>query len=294
MKKSLHVLLTLFVLALTGPIFILACNPTDQKKNKALSTIIIGSYNLRFDFEKDGENAWPHRKEMVKGLIRFHDFDIIGTQEGLKHQLDDILELENWSYIGGGRDDGKDAGEHAAILYNNLKYEVIENGDFWFSETADVPSKGWDATCCNRICSWAKFLEKESGKQFFFFNSHYDHRGQVARKNSSLMLLEKVSDLSGDYPIIITGDFNATPEKEPIQIIYNSGILNDSYLVTEEPPYGTVGTYNAFKIDAPMDARIDYIWVTPDIEVKKYGVLNEIQYGRYGSDHFPVIIKAKF
>ena len=254
----------------------------------------IASFNLRMDTSSDGENAWPNRKEMVKGLIKFHDIDIIGTQEGFKHQLEQIIELPEYAYVGAGRDDGKDEGEHSAIVYKKDKYKVVENGDFWFSETPEVPGKGWDATCCNRICSWAKFEEISTGKEFYVFNSHFDHQGQIARKNSSQMLVDRVKEMNGDYPIFVTGDFNATPESEPMKILTNSGILVDSYIATKEPPYGTVGTFNSFRLDAPMSNRIDYVWVTPDIEVKKYGVLNDVQYGRFPSDHFPVVIEAKF
>lgn len=254
----------------------------------------ISSFNIRMDTPNDGDDAWPNRKEMVKGIIRFHDLDIIGTQEGFKHQLDDILELPDYAYVGGGRDDGKDKGEHSAIIYRKDKYVVIENGDFWFSETPNIPGKGWDATCCNRICSWAKFKVIKTGKEFYVFNSHYDHQGQVARKNSSLLLLEKIKEIAGDFPVFATGDFNATPDSEPIQTLSKSGFLLDSYMITKEPPYGTVGTFNSFQLNAPMKNRIDYIWVTSGIEVKKYGVLNDVHYGHFPSDHFPVVIEAKF
>jgi|SRR5690554_4412184 len=263
-------------------------------KNYKSHTLKISSFNIRMDTPNDGDDAWPNRKEMVKGLIRFHSLDIIGTQEGFKHQLDDILELPDYAYVGGGRDDGKDAGEHSAIIYRKDKYEVVENGDFWFSETPNIPGKGWDATCCNRICSWAKFRVIKTGKEFYVFNSHYDHQGQEARKNSSLLLIEKIKEIAGELPVFATGDFNATPDSEPIQILMNSGILLDSYLITKEPPYGTVGTFNSFQLNAPMKNRIDYIWVTSGIEVKKYGVLNDVHYGHFPSDHFPVVIETKF
>jgi endonuclease/exonuclease/phosphatase family metal-dependent hydrolase len=257
------------------------------------TSLNLSSFNLRLDTESDGENAWPNRKEMVKGVIRFYELDIIGTQEGFKHQLEDILELGDYVYVGGGRDDGVDAGEHSAIIYNKNRFEVVDKGDFWFSETPGVPSKGWDATCCNRICSWAKFRERKSGKEFFLFNAHYDHEGKEARRNSSLLLLDNIKKIAGNNPVVVTGDFNATPDSEPIQIIYDSGLLNDAYLVTQAPPYGTAGTFNSFQPDAPMKNRIDYIWVTPDVQVIKYGTLNDMQYGRFPSDHFPVMIKAK-
>lgn len=280
----------LLILGLSLMTMITVSAHSNRKKE---CTLRIASFNLRMDTPNDGEYVWANRKEMVKSLIRFHDLDIIGTQEGFKHQLDDILELKEYAYVGAGRDDGKDGGEHSAIIYRKNRLELMDNGDFWFSETPDMPGKGWDATCCNRICSWAKFRDKASGKKFFVFNSHYDHEGKVARKNSSLLLLKMIGQIAGNNPVFVTGDFNATPDDDPIQTIYHSGILNDSYLVTQEPPYGTEGTFHGYRSDAPMKSRIDYIWVTPDITVKKYGVLNEMPYGKFPSDHFPVVIQAR-
>ena len=255
--------------------------------------LIIASYNLRMDTPSDGENSWSHRKEMVKELIRFYDFDIVGTQEGFKHMLDDILELGNYAYVGVGRDDGQDAGEHSAILYRKDRFEVLESGNFWYSETPEVPGKGWDAVCCNRICSWAKFKERRTGTSFFVFNSHFDYQGKEARKNSSLLLIRKIKEIAGDATVFVTGDFNAVPDAEPIRLIHESGLLLDSYEVTEEPPYGTVGTFNSYRLDSPVKNRIDYIWVTHNVKVKKYGVLNDLPYFRFPSDHFPVMIKAE-
>lgn len=274
-------------------LLMLSASTLPAQSKKETTTLNLASFNLRMDTHSDGENAWPNRKEMVNGLIRFHDLDIIGTQEGFKHQLDAIVEQGGYAYVGSGRDDGKDAGEHSAILYKSDRFKLLDKGDFWFSETPDVPGKGWDATCCNRICSWAKFKDNRSGRSFFVFNAHYDHQGKEARRNSSLLLLEKIKEIAGNRSVIVTGDFNALPDSEPIGIIYDGGLLKDAYQATEQPPYGTVGTFNSFDKDAPMKNRIDYIWVTPDVTVKKYGVLNEIQYGRFPSDHFPVMIEAK-
>ncbi|HHV84472.1 MAG TPA: endonuclease/exonuclease/phosphatase family protein [Petrimonas sp.] len=257
-------------------------------------TMNIATYNIRMDTEADSLDAWQHRKEMVKGLVRFHDFDIFGTQEAFKHQLADILELENYAYVGVGRDDGKDAGEHSAIVYRKDRFDVLKNGDFWFAENPDVPGKGWDAVCCNRICSWAKFKDKKTGKEFFVFNSHFDHQGQEARKNSSLLLLKKIEEIAGKGVVFCTGDFNATPDDEPIQILMNDGRLKDSFRVSACPPYGTEGTFNSFRLDFPMRDRIDYIWVSEGVKVNKYGVLNDVQYGHFPSDHFPVMVNVTF
>lgn len=254
------------------------------------STINIASYNLRYNTPNDGINAWPNRKENVKGLIRFHEFDIFGTQEVLIGQLRDVAELNEFAFLGKGRDDGKEGGEHSAIFYKKDRFKVLKSGDFWLSETPDKPGLGWDATCCNRICSWAKFQDLNTKKEFYFFNVHFDHQGVEARRQSGHLMVKKMKEIAGNAPTILTGDFNSTPETEQIKTIQN--LLNDSHEVTEQPTYGPEGTFNSFKFDAAMDKRIDYIFVSKPIKVLKYGVLTDAKEQRYPSDHQPVVIKA--
>lgn len=128
--------------------------------------LTIGTYNIRYDNPKDTGNLWPDRAPVVSALIRFHDFDIFGTQEGLKNQLDDIsTSLPQYSRYGLGRDDGKEKGEHSAIFFKKDEFNLLNKGDFWLSQTPDKPSLGWDATCCNRICSWVYLQHKKSGKK---------------------------------------------------------------------------------------------------------------------------------
>lgn len=272
--------------------FLLTTIIVAQNGNKEYN-LNVATYNLRMDTPHDKLDAWEHRKENVNGLIRFHDFDIVGTQEGFHHQLLDIIAAGDYAYVGVGRDDGVNEGEHSAIVYKKDRFEVLDSGDFWLSETPETPSYGWDAKI-RRICSWAKFKDKKAGKEFFFFSVHYDHQAREARRNSSLLMLSKIKEIAGDMPTFSVGDFNATPDDEPIQIFYEDNYLKDSYLISQAKPYGTEGTFNAFKLDAPMKNRIDYIWVTKDITVEKYGVLNDVHYGHFPSDHFPVMVKAKF
>ena len=279
------------ILFLTFSLFLFTLMFAQNKKNKY--ELNVATYNLRLDTPRDSLDAWEYRKDNVNGLIRFHDFDIVGTQEGFQHQLLDITAPGDYAYVGVGRDDGKDGGEHSAIVYKTTRFEVLDNGDFWFSETPSVPSYGWEAKY-RRICSWAKFRDKEAGKEFFVFSLHYDHEAKEARRNSSLLLLQKIKEIAGDVPTFCVGDFNATPDDEPIQIIYDSNLLHDSRLISQTKPYGTEGTFNAFNLYAPMKNRIDYIWVTPGITIKKYGVLNDVHYGHFPSDHFPVMVKAAF
>ena len=252
--------------------------------------VVIATYNIRYNNPGDSLNAWSHRKENVKALIRFHEFDIFGTQEGLIDQMNGISEMEAYARTGHGRDDGKEAGEHSAIFYKKDRFKLIESGDFWLSETPEKPGKGWDAKCCNRICSWGKFQNLQTKKTFYFFSVHFDHQGVVARKESGKLMVKKIQEIAKNAPVICVGDFNSTPETEQIQTMQT--ILNDSYNVTQTPPYGPVGTFNAFKFNAPMKHRIDYIFVSKGIKVLKYGVLTDAKDQRYPSDHQPVMIKA--
>lgn len=262
--------------------------PKKDKKKE----IIVAAYNLRMDTSSDGVNAWPNRKEDVKALIQYHEFDIIGTQEGFKHQLDDLLEIPGFAYIGGGRDDGKDAGEHSAIVYKTERFQVLDSGDFWLSETPDKPGLGWDATCCNRIASWAKFKDKNTKKQFYVFNVHFDHQGVVARLESGKLMEQKVKEIAKDAPVIMTGDFNSTPDTEQIKSL--SSFLHDAYTVTKMPPYGPVGTSNGFRFTAPLKNRIDYVFVSDHFEVRKYAALSDSKEQRYPSDHLPVVAAVSF
>jgi endonuclease/exonuclease/phosphatase family metal-dependent hydrolase len=252
--------------------------------------ITVATYNLRYNNKGDGLNAWPNRKEQVKALIRFHEFDIFGTQEGLRDQLNDIAGLNEFAFLGAGRDDGKEAGEHSAIFYRKDRFKVLQSGNFWLSETPDKPGKGWDATCCNRICSWAKFSDLKTRKEFFFFSVHFDHQGVEARRESGKLMVEKIKAIAKTTPVILVGDFNSTPETEQIKTIQT--LLSDAHNITEMPPYGPEGTFNSFKFDAPMDKRIDYIFVSKPFAVLKYGVLTDASQQRYPSDHQPVVTKV--
>ena len=254
----------------------------------------IATFNWRMDTPSDGENAWFHRKDMVNDLIRFYGFDLFGTQEGFTHQLNDILRLSDYRFIGVGRDDGKDAGEHCAIFYRSDRFKVLDQGDFWLSEHPEKPGRGWDGTCCNRICTWGKFEDLKNHKQFYFFNVHYEYEGDVARRESSNLMISRIKSIAGNQPVFLTGDFNAFPTEEPIRILNDSGFLNDSYKITKEAPFGPVCTYHGYDSTIKTEERLDYIWVTDSIQIDKYGVLTNTLYGHTPSDHFPVMVVAEF
>lgn len=253
------------------------------KKN---TTVTVATYNLRFDNPNDGINAWPYRKEHVKALINYHQFDIFGTEEGLAGMLKDLSAMEDYAFIGKGRDDGKQAGEHSAIFYRKSRFKLLKNGDFWLSETPDRPSFGWDAKGNKRICSWGEFKDKDSGKRFYFFCVHFDDQGKIARCESSKLMIKKISAIAGTSPVICVGDFNSTPEAEQIKTMET--LLNDSRKVTAMSPYGPIGTFEDFNYNAPLTDRIDYIFVSNRIQVLKYGVLTDSYDQRFFSDHLPV------
>jgi endonuclease/exonuclease/phosphatase family metal-dependent hydrolase len=177
----------------------------------------VATYNLRLDVASDGANAWPHRRDAVKALVRRHGFDVFGTQEALPGQLADLDALTEYARVGVGRDDGKQAGEHSAIFYRRDRFELLAHGDFWFSQTPEVPSKGWDARCCNRLASWARLHDKASGKALTVVSVHFDHEGEVARRESAALLLRWLAGRDSGDALVALGDFNSGPETEQIR-----------------------------------------------------------------------------
>ncbi len=253
----------------------------------------ILSFNIRYNTPNDGINAWPNRIEMVSGLLKFHDAEIFGLQEALYDQIKDIeKEMPGYEWFGVGRDDGEKRGEFSPIFYEKAKFILVKNGTFWLSENCEKPGLGWDAAC-NRLVTWGVFQSKVTGKRFMVFNTHFDHRGTEARKNSAFLIRDKIREISEDsgLPVILTGDFNLTPESDPIALI--KGFMKDSREVSLTPPYGPVGTFTSFKWDAPMDKRIDYIFVQGGVEVLKYAVLTDAKNQRFPSDHLPVYVKVQ-
>ncbi len=280
-----------FLLSIYALFVIVACAGGQAAPEAACpeTDLIVASYNIRYNTPNDGENAWPNRKEQVKALIRYHEFDIFGTQEGLIGQLNDLSEMPEYAFTGVGRDDGQQAGEHSAIFYKKSRFELLDDGDFWLSETPGEPSYGWEAKH-RRICSWGKFNDKLTGKMFFVFNAHFDHQAVEARRQSGILVVEKMKEIAGDAPILFLGDLNSTPDTE--QIITIKSFLNDAYEVSKMPSYGPVGTFNSFNFNAPMERRIDYIFVSDDFSVQKYGVLTDSYDAKYPSDHQPVVAKV--
>ncbi len=254
--------------------------------------IRIITYNIRYNNPDDGVNAWPNRSKQVAALLKFHQADIFGLQEALVGQLEDIQEqLPEMKCVGVGRDDGKEAGEFSPLFYNAAKFTALKQGWFWLSETPEKPGLGWDAAC-NRICTWLELQDAKSKSRFMVFNTHFDHQGNIARVESAKLILRKIKELNTEnLPVVLTGDFNLTPETEPIGVITNE--MSDSRKISREEPYGPVGTFNGFEFNSPLKDRIDYVFVSKNIEVLQYGVLSDSKDQRYPSDHLPVFVNLK-
>lgn len=257
-------------------------------------TLKLATYNIRYDNKRDTANAWGKRVPYLTKLIRFQDFDVFGTQEVLYNQLQDMAgQLPGYAHVGVGRDDGKQAGEFSTIFYKKDKFELLQQGTFWLSPTSATPSKGWDAAL-PRICSWAHLRDKSTGFTFYFFNTHFDHVGKEARRESAKLILNKVKEMAGTTPAVLTGDFNIDQRNESYTILSTSGTLKDAYQ-TAPLVYAPNGTFNGFDPARKTDARIDHIFLSPAFTATRYGILTDTYGGgKTPSDHYPVAVEVRY
>jgi len=259
----------------------------------------VMTYNIRYarDEKIDGVNAWSIRKSLVANMIDFNHADIVGVQEALYKQLNDLSTLlEGYSWFGVGRDDGINKGEFSAILFKVDRFKVIEQSTFWLSDTPDIPSMGWDAAF-PRVVTWGKLKDKRTQKEFFIFNTHYDHLGEVARINSSKLLKKRIAEIVGNLPTLVMGDFNTQDSTSAYEIITdkdgNEPILYDVQFISKTEHHGSHVTFNDFGRSIEPGNKIDFIFVTQDFDVLQHGVIDEVVDGRYPSDHMPVIAEVR-
>ncbi len=257
--------------------------------------INVMSFNIRLNVASDGINAWPNRVEKATSQILFHDVEILGVQEALHNQMEDLRQnLPGYKFSGVGRDDGKTKGEYSAIFFDSTRFQELRSGTFWLSKTPEVPgSKDWDAAI-TRVCSWVELKDKNAGpnaSSFFFFNTHFDHIGVEARKHSAELIVEKIKQIAGNSPVILTGDFNTEPDKDPYHIV--TGYLKDSKFLSKEKHFGPDGTFTGFESKEKSDQPIDYVFVSDGITVLKHATLAESWQGLFSSDHYPVFAQLQ-
>ena len=239
----------------------------------------------------DGENEWQKRVTRVVRMIKDEAPDLFGVQEAHHDWMEALTKaLPKYDWSGVGRDNGKKKGEYAALFYKKEKYDKLDEGHFWLSEHPDKPGKGWDADCI-RICSWVKLQEKETEKQFVFMNTHLDHIGTNAMQYGAELVAKRVQEIAGDLPVILTGDFNVTPDSAPCKAIKDGGFSDtrDAAAATDKGR-----TYHGFSSGKEGISTIDYIFVKGDVKVKSFSVNRNMSDGHFPSDHFPVVALLEF
>jgi len=245
------------------------------------------TYNIRYDNPSDNMNSWTHRKNFLISQLNYNQPDIFGTQEALRHQLEDIKKgMTDYDFFGVGRDHGDLKGEHTAIFYNTNRVKLLEESTFWLSKSPERPSKSWDAAL-KRICTYGVFEILNSGEKLLVFNTHFDHVGIKARRKSALLILKKIAAINKDnLPVILMGDFNLETASIGIQSILK--YYKDAHLNADKIAFGPNGTFNGFQFDKPVTKRIDFVFISEKIKVLKSAILSDSKDCRYPSDHLPV------
>lgn len=261
--------------------------------------IRVMSFNIRYGTANDGENHWDKRKDFVIETIKAFDPDLLGTQETLGFQRDFLAgKLDGYGMVGVGRDDGKDRGEMMAVYYRKARFEKLEAGHFWLSESPEtVGSKSWDSSL-PRMVTWLKLRDRKSpdAPPVYFFNTHFDHRGEEARLESAKLIRRRIAALPDRAPVILTGDFNAGEGSAPYKALFDNDAadgdtpspVRDAYRVKHPRRADEEGTFSGFKADQRGGARIDWLACSAHWQVIEAGIDRTAKDGRTPSDHFPV------
>jgi endonuclease/exonuclease/phosphatase family metal-dependent hydrolase len=269
-----------------------------QGGGPAGESLTLMTFNIRYGTANDGENRWALRRDFLFDVIKEADPDILGLQEALDAQIQEVKKaLPAYAVVGVGRDDGKTQGEYAAILFRRDRLHVSDSGTFWFSDTPSVvASKSWGNNI-TRICTWARFVDR-GGRAFWHFNVHLDHESQPSRERSTVLLAQRVAERRApDEPAIVTGDFNVGEDNPALATLTGprpSGqpLMLDTFRI-RYPTEKVVGTFNGFVTGATSGPKIDYILVPPGTEVSSAAIVRASRDGRYPSDHFPVTARVR-
>lgn len=282
MKKILFLLLAVCMLA--------GCSEGEKKVKVRWAT-----FNIRLDTPVDSLNRWGYRMERAAQFIKDAQLDVVGTQEVLHSQFEDLKRmLPEFEGVGVARDDGKTKGEYSSVFYRKDVFDALDSGTFWLSEYPDsVGLKGWDAACV-RVATWAKLQHKETGKIVMAVNTHFDHVGVEARKQSALLIIRKIKEIVGDRAAVLTGDFNVTDQSDAYQTITtNEFVLKDAHKIAEKVSGVNYTFHNFTRQPLEKRSKIDFIFVTPHIRVLSSDIPQEVE-GALLSDHNPQWIEMEF
>jgi endonuclease/exonuclease/phosphatase family metal-dependent hydrolase len=286
--------------AITLFLFVVCCLSTacfaEEGRAAGADGLRVMSFNVRNSNAMDLTDHWSFRKDLFFKTIGQFDPDLLGMQEVLADQYDETEKRmkDGYTLVGVARDDGKRKGEWSCILFRTERFEKLADGTFWLSETPEVAgSKAWDADL-TRICTWARLKDKKTGKTFVFANTHFDHRGKVARVKSAELLARKLPELSQGAPVILTGDFNTTEDDKPYKALVKAGAdpgavkLVDGYREVHPDRATDEASFHGFK-GTVAGSRIDWILHTPELKAASAGIdRTKGENGKYPSDHYAV------
>ena len=253
--------------------------------------LAVMSFNIRYGTARDGDNAWEHRRELLLATIAAENPDVLGLQEALRSQLDEIgAALPAYAELGVGRGDGAEAGEYAALLIRRDRFTVQASGTFWLSDTPATPgSMSW-GNRIPRVCTWAVLMDRMTDRRLAVFNTHLDHESQPARERGTALIVERIGTLAAGLPVLVLGDFNAGEDNAALAPLRAAGFL-DAYRVMDPDTAGD-GTFGSFRGDS-TGAKIDYIWARGGWTVMAADILRRRTGARDPSDHFPVTARLR-
>ena len=270
--------------------------PAKESAASNTPSLKVVSFNIRYGTAKDGENHWDKRRDFLVETVKAMNPDLLGTQETVGFQRDYLAaQLPEYDSLGVGRDDGKDAGEMMALFFRRDRFEKLDGGHFWLSETPDVVgSKSWDSSL-PRMATWVKLRDRKQldAPTILFVNTHFDHMGKTARLESARLIRRKLIELGKDCRLILTGDFNADQQSPPYDALFaklddQPSPVIDTYRALHPQRTEEEGTFSGFKPSATKGARIDWIGVSPNWKVQAAEIDRTQRDGRTPSDHFAV------
>ncbi len=262
-------------------------NPNPIAEEALTQDLTVMTYNVKIS--GDGLRTVEKRAPLIIDTVKEKAPDSVGFQETDKAWVEILAAgLTEYAHIEKYREDGVEKGEASAIFYLKDKYELVESGHFWLSETPDKPSKGWDAAC-ERICTYAILKDKATGFVYAHFNVHFDHVGSEAPTKSVELVSAKIAEIAPDIPVVFTGDFNLDEGSENYNNLIACGLKDTKYLAKK---YDDHSTYHGYHVVIPSTKPIDYIFVNGYVkEVESSRIDSDFIDHVFASDHFPITVK---